>query len=72
LTGYRGCGENRYVGVENYLEFIATPYCEIEVRPVDKILCNVRMSWTMDEFYGSGGPTSFIDRVSASLGIHAS
>lgn len=26
----------------------------------------------MDEFYASGGPTSFIDRVSAALGIHAS
>lgn len=26
----------------------------------------------MDEFYEQGGPTSFIDRVSAALGIHAS
>jgi len=26
----------------------------------------------MAEFYSSGGPTSFVDRVSASLGIHAS
>jgi hypothetical protein len=26
----------------------------------------------MEEFYDQGGPTSFIDRVSASLGIHAS
>lgn len=26
----------------------------------------------MDEFYSQGGPTSFIDRVSAALGIHAS
>lgn len=30
------------------------------------------MSWTMDEFYASGGVTSFVDRVSAALGIHAS
>lgn len=49
-----------------------TPYCLIEVKPVDAILSNVRMQWTMDEFYAQGGPTSFIDRVSASLGIHAS
>lgn len=49
-----------------------TPYCLIEVKPVDAILSNVRMQWTMDEFYDNGGPTSFIDRVSASLGIHAS
>jgi len=26
----------------------------------------------MDEFYSAGGVTSFVDRVSASLGIHAS
>jgi len=26
----------------------------------------------MDEFYGAGGVTSFVDRVSAALGIHAS
>lgn len=49
-----------------------TPYCLIEIKPVDAILSNVRMSWTMDEFYAQGGPTSFIDRVSAALGIHAS
>lgn len=43
LTGYKGCGENRYQGVENYLEFVITPGCMIEVRPVDAILTNVRM-----------------------------
>lgn len=72
LTGYKGCGENRYVGVENYLEFILTAGCEIHVTPVDAILCNVRLEWTLDEFYSSGGTTSFTDRVSAALGIHAS
>jgi hypothetical protein len=30
------------------------------------------MSWTMDEFYSQGGTTSFVDRVSMALGIHAS
>lgn len=30
------------------------------------------MEWTMDEFYSAGGTTSFADRVSAALGIHAS
>lgn len=72
LTGYKGCGENRYIGVENWLEFIITPYCLIEVKPVDAILSNVRMQWTMDEFYAQGGVTSFVDRVSGALGIHAS
>lgn len=72
ITMYKGCGENRFVGVKNYLEFVMTPYCLIEVKPVDKILSNVRMDWSMDEFWDNGGPTSFVDRVSAALGIHAS
>jgi len=49
-----------------------TPYCLIEVKPVDAILSNVRMDWTMDEFYAAGGVTSFADRVAGALGIHAS
>jgi len=49
-----------------------TPYCLIEVKPVDAIMSNVRMQWTMDEFYAAGGVTSFVDRVAGSLGIHAS
>lgn len=35
-------------------------------------MSNVRMDWTVDEFYANGGVTSFVDRVAASLGIHAS
>lgn len=30
------------------------------------------MEWTMDAFFAEGGTTSFIDRLTASLGIHAS
>ena len=72
LTGLKGCGENRYVGVKNYLEFILTAGCEVTVLPVDAILTNVRMQWTMSEFYAAGGVVSFTDRVAAALGIHAS
>jgi len=32
----------------------------------------VRMEWTMDEFFADGGTTNFIDRLTSSLGIHAS
>jgi len=71
ITGV--CGENRYVGgIDNYLEFIMTPECEITVNPIDSFQSNVRMEWTMDEFYSNGGQTSFADRVSGVLGIHAS
>lgn len=30
------------------------------------------MEWTMDEFFNDGGTTTFVDRITASLGIHAS
>jgi hypothetical protein len=66
------CGENRYIGVKNILEFYITPGCEVVVRPVDSIKSAVRLAWTMNEFYASGGTTSFTDRVAGVLGIHAS
>lgn len=72
LTKTAGCGENRWVSIQNYLEFYITPGCEIEVRPKDAIRSNVRMEWTLAEFYADGGTTSFADRVAAALGIHAS
>jgi len=30
------------------------------------------MEWTKDEFFAEGGTTAFVDRLAASLGIHAS
>lgn len=66
------CGENRYVGIENFLEFYITAGCEIEVVPRDAIMTSVRMEWTLAEFYADGGVTTFTDRVAAALGIHAS
>merc|ERR1719263_2294257 len=35
-------------------------------------MTKVRMEWTMEEFFENGGTTAFIDRLCASLGIHAS
>jgi hypothetical protein len=32
----------------------------------------VRMEWTMEEFFSSGGTTTFVDNVAGSLGIHSS
>lgn len=66
------CGENRYVGVENFFEFYLTPGCTIEIIPRDAIQSYVRLEWTLDEFYADGGVVSFADRVAAALGIHAS
>lgn len=68
----KGCGENRYVGVENILEFYMTPGCMINIEPRDAIMCNVRLEWTMEEFWSDGGTTKFTDRLTSVLGIHAS
>lgn len=72
LTKNKGCGENRYVGVENFLEFYLTTQCEIDVVPRDSIMVSVRLDWTLEEFYADGGVMTFTDRMAAVLGVHAS
>jgi hypothetical protein len=69
------CGENRYIGVKNILEFFIAPKegtkpCHITIRPRDAIMLGVRLEFTMDEFFAQGGVVSFVDRMAASLGIH--
>jgi hypothetical protein len=54
------------------LEFYVNGECELEIAPRDAIMTEVRMEWTMNEFFDNGGTTTFIDRLCASLGIHAS
>lgn len=66
------CGENRYIGVDNVLEFYLTAGCQLMIKPLDSIRTAVRLDWTMDAFYADGGTTKFVDRLAASLGIHAS
>jgi hypothetical protein len=72
ITKKNGCGEWRYKGVDNDLDFYLTPGCDIEIRKRDAVLCNVRMEWTLDDFYADGGTSSFADRVAAALGVHRS
>lgn len=64
------CGENRYAGVKNVLEFYITPDCPLVVRPRDAITLGVRLEFTVAEFFSNGGVTSFVDNMAASLGIH--
>ena len=66
------CGENRFIGIKNILEFYLTRGCVLQIAPRDAIQTMVRIEWTMDEFFSNGGTTKFIDRVAGSLGIHAS
>jgi hypothetical protein len=65
------CGENRYVGVSNVLEFYLNRGCMINIELIDSIQANVRLNWTMSEFFADGGTTKFVDRIAASLGIKA-
>jgi hypothetical protein len=37
LTKQKGCGENRFVGIENFLEFYITAGCELTIEPRDSI-----------------------------------
>ena len=69
LTKRAGCGENRFVGVQNFLEFYLAPGCDLQVGPKDSIQAKVRMDWTMDAFFADGGTTRFVDRLASSLGI---
>lgn len=66
------CGENRFIGIKNILEFYITNGCMLEIKPRDAIQTMVRMEWSLNEFYSKGGTSTFADRVSGSLGIHAS
>lgn len=44
----------------------------IEIKPQDAIFVNVRLQWTLDEFYSNDGLTTFQDRMAAVLGVPAS
>lgn len=66
------CGENRYLPVENTLQFWIEPGCMLTVVPLDVIRARIRMQWTLEEFYADGGSTAFVDRLAGSLGIHSS
>lgn len=46
--------------------------CMVEIRTRDAIMVSVRMEWTYAEFFADGGTTKLVDRIGASLGIHAS
>lgn len=37
------CGTNRYIGVQNFLEFYLTPGCTLNIIPRDAILVSVRL-----------------------------
>ena len=58
--------------MQNFLEFYIEVGCEIEIKPQDAIFVNVRLAWTLEEFYAGDGLTTFADRMAAVLGVPAS
>lgn len=58
--------------MKNILEFYIDQDCQLQIKPRDAIQCLVRMEWTFEEFFDAGGTTAFVDRLAASIGIHAS
>jgi hypothetical protein len=47
IKGTRGCGENRFMGVLNIIEFFITPDCELKLLPKDLIQTKIRLDWTL-------------------------
>jgi len=64
------CGEFRYEGVINRLQFWIDNNCQLIIKPRDAIMLAIRMEFTMEEFFDKGGVTTFTDRMAAVLGIH--
>ena len=71
VRGNKGCGENRYEGVKNRLQFWLTPGCTLFIQPRDAIMLSIRLEWTMEAFFADGGIGTFTSRMAAALGIHA-
>ena len=66
----RYCGENRYQGVVNRLQFWIEPGCTLYVVPRDAIMLAIRLEWTVKSFFQEKAIGKFTDRMAAVLGIH--
>jgi hypothetical protein len=62
-------GANQWLNKDRMLQFMLRPYDMISLKRVDSIQVSVRMNMTTDEFFASNGPTEFVDRLAAVLGI---
>jgi len=71
VTGRKGCGENRYEGVKNRLQFWITPGCTLFIQDRDAVMLAIRLEFTMGEFFEEGGIGTFTNRMAAALGIQA-
>lgn len=71
----RYCGEFRYEGVLNRLQFYLSNNnddgCVVYIKPRDAVMLQIRLEFTLEEFYADGGVVSFTDRMAGVLGVHA-
>ena len=62
-------GTNQWLNKDSQLQFMLRPYDMITLQRVDSIQVSVRMNMTTADFFSSNGPTEFVDRLAAILGI---
>lgn len=65
------CGEHRYLGLTNTLQFWIEPGCTLLIRPRDAIMLAIRLETTVRNFYEDDGITTFYDTMASILGINA-
>lgn len=63
------CGEHRYLGLTNTLEFWIEPECTLFVYPRDAIMLAIRLETSVREVFEDDGITTFIDTMASILGI---
>lgn len=51
INKFNKCGENRYLGIVNVLEFYITPGCTLLVEPRNVLIGSLRFEWSISEFY---------------------
>jgi hypothetical protein len=64
------CGEFRFEGVINRLEFWINPGCVLHIRPRNQVNLAIRLEFDLDTFFDQGGVVTFTARIAGVLGIH--
>jgi len=62
-------GTNQWLNKDRMLQFMLGPYDMLTLQRVDSIQVSMRMNMTTEDFFASNGPTEFVDRLAAVLGI---
>ena len=72
ITGSK-CGENIWDPIHNKISVYIAQHCgELKLEPMDSVSGTFRLDIPIGDFFSQIGTTRFIDRLAASLAIHAS